>query len=68
MEYCAPSAFLGSWALVVMYLCSRFRIFNRPILEEYVFYVEGGPHLLQSCLHVAHDNLLFITRDIHLFF
>jgi hypothetical protein len=43
---CAPSTFLGSWALVVPYLCSRFHIFDRPVLEEYIFQVEGGPHLL----------------------
>ncbi len=50
---------------MVMYLCSRFHIFNRSILEEYV---SIDPHLLQSCLHVAHDNLLLITREIHLSF
>ncbi len=53
MEDCAPSAFLRNWALVVSYLCSKFRIFDRPILEEYVFQVEGGSHLLLSCLCVA---------------
>jgi len=31
------SVFLGSWALVASYLCSKFCITNRPILEEYVF-------------------------------
>jgi hypothetical protein len=47
MEDCAPYVFLGSWALVAIYLCSMFRIFDRPILEEYVYQVEGGgPHLL----------------------
>jgi hypothetical protein len=35
MEDCAAFTFLGSWALVALYLCSR------PVLEEYV---EGGPH------------------------
>jgi len=24
----------------------KFRIFNKPVLEEYVFHVEGVPHLL----------------------
>jgi hypothetical protein len=52
MEDCAPSIFLGSSVLVAPYLCSKFHIFDRPILEEYVFQVEGGPHLLQSCLCV----------------
>ncbi len=45
--------FLRSWALVPPYLCSRFYIFDRPILEEYVSQVEGGPHLFQSCLRVV---------------
>jgi len=31
---------------VALYLGFRFRIFDRPILEKYVFQVEGGPHLL----------------------
>ncbi len=48
MEDCAPSIFLGNWALVVSYLCFRFCIFDRPVLEEYV---EKGPHLFPSCLH-----------------
>jgi hypothetical protein len=38
----APFSFLWSWALVVLYLCSRFYIFDRPILEEYVYQVEGA--------------------------
>jgi hypothetical protein len=46
MEDCAPFVFLGSWALVAPYLCFRFYIFNRPILEEYTYQVEGSPHLL----------------------
>ncbi len=46
MEDCAPYAFLGSWALVALYLCSKFRIFDKPILKEYVFQVERGSHLL----------------------
>ncbi len=53
MEDYAPFVFLGSWALVVPYFCSRFHIFDRPILEEYVSQVEKGPHLLQSYLHVV---------------
>jgi hypothetical protein len=36
MEDYAPFAFLGNWVLVVPYLCFRFCIFDRPILEEYV--------------------------------
>jgi hypothetical protein len=37
MEDCAPSIFLGSWALVVRYLCSKFQIFDTPILEKICF-------------------------------
>jgi hypothetical protein len=43
MEDCAPSTFLGSWALVALYLCFKFRIFYRTFLEEYVSHVKGGP-------------------------
>jgi hypothetical protein len=46
MEDCAPFVFSGNWILVALYLCSRFHIFNRPVLEEYVFQVERGSHLL----------------------
>jgi hypothetical protein len=46
MEDCAPFIFLKSWALVVLNLCFRFRIFYKLILKAYVFHVEGGPHLL----------------------
>ncbi len=65
MENCAPFAFIGSWVLVVPYLCSKFHILNRLVLEEYVFQVEGGPHLLQICLLEIQDNLPFIVREMH---
>jgi len=65
MEECAPFDFLRSWALIVPYLCFRFHIFDRPIWEEYVFQVEGGLHLLQSCLHAKQNGLPPIIRDIH---
>jgi hypothetical protein len=68
MENCAPSIFLGSWDLVVPYLCSKFCIFYRPVLEEYVSQVKGGPHLLQSCLRATQDNFPPIVREMHLFF
>jgi hypothetical protein len=45
MEDCAPFIFIRSWVLVAPYLCFRFHIFDRRILEEYVFQVKGGPHL-----------------------
>jgi hypothetical protein len=53
MEDCAPSTFIRSWTLVALYLCSRFCIFDKHVLEEYVFKVEGGPHHLQSCSRVV---------------
>jgi hypothetical protein len=37
MEDYAPFTFLGNMVLMTPYLCSRFRIFDKPILEEYVF-------------------------------
>jgi hypothetical protein len=68
MENCAPSIFLRSWVLMASYLCFRFYIFNRPILEKYVFHVEGGPCLVQSCLGVVWNNLNpHITKEMHPF-
>jgi hypothetical protein len=47
MENCAPFAFIRNWVLVVPYLCSRFHIFDRLVLEEYVSQIGGGAtHLL----------------------
>jgi hypothetical protein len=43
---CAPSTFLRSWALMALYLWFRFCIFDRPILEEYVYQIKGGAHFL----------------------
>jgi hypothetical protein len=37
MEDYAPFAFLRSWAMVALYLCSKFHIFDKFILEKYVF-------------------------------
>jgi hypothetical protein len=50
---------------MALYLCSRFCIFDRPILEEYVSQVEGGPYLLQSCLHVTRNGLPPEGRKMH---
>ncbi len=36
MKECAPFSFLRNWALVALYLCFKFCIFDRPILEKYV--------------------------------
>jgi hypothetical protein len=68
MEDCAPSTFLGSWALVAPYLWTRFRIFNRPVLEEYVFWIKGGLHLFHSCLHVVWNGLPPIAKELDLSF
>jgi hypothetical protein len=65
MEDCASFAFLRCWVLVTSYFCSRICIFNRLILEEYVSQVEGGPHLLQSCLHVVQDGFLLVVMEMH---
>ncbi len=50
---------------MILYLYSKFRIFDKPVLEEYVSQVEGAPHLLQSCLRVTQN---FIVGDMHLLF
>jgi hypothetical protein len=46
--------FLRSWALVAPYLCSRFLIFNRPILEDYVSQVEGA-HTYFNHAYLQHE-------------
>jgi len=46
MEDYVPIIFLRSWVLVALYLCSKFCIFNRPVLKEYVSQVERSPYLL----------------------
>jgi hypothetical protein len=64
MEDYAPSIFLGSWALVVLYLCFRFHIFNKLNLKSMSFKLRGGPHLF----HVVWDNFPLATRKMHLSF
>ncbi len=46
MEDYASFAFLGSCILVASYLCFKFHISDKLILEEYDFQVEGGPTLV----------------------
>jgi hypothetical protein len=54
---------------MVLYLCSRFCIFDMPVLEEYVFHVEGGQaYLLQSCLRAVRNGLPLVIREMHPFF
>ncbi len=38
------------------YLWYRFCIFNKHVLEEYVYQVERGPHFLQLCLCAIHNS------------
>jgi len=68
MEIVPHLPFLRCWAPVTLYFCSRFHIFNRFISEEYVSQVEGGPCLLQSCLHVMQDGFLLVVMEMHPFF
>jgi hypothetical protein len=68
MHDCAPSVFLRSQALVTLYLCSRFHIFDIVLLEEYVFRLKGAHTLRQSCLHIAWDGLPLVAREMHLSF
>jgi hypothetical protein len=46
MEDCAPTYLSRELVLVAPYLCFRFCIFNKPVLEEYLSQVDGGSHLL----------------------
>jgi hypothetical protein len=62
MENCAQSIFLRNWALVALYLCSKFCIFDKLVLEEYVFQVERSPHLLESCFYVIQNSFPLATR------
>ncbi len=64
MEDYTPLTFIMNWALVALYLCSRYCIFDRFVLDEYVSQVERGPHLLQSYLRAAQNGLPLVTREI----
>jgi hypothetical protein len=55
MEKCALSIFLGSWVLVAPYLCSRFCIFHRLFLEEYIFKLKGA----HTCF-----NHIYVQREM----
>jgi hypothetical protein len=41
-EGLCPIFFLGNWVLVVSYLCSRFRIFDKFASEGYFFRLKGA--------------------------
>jgi hypothetical protein len=62
---CAPSTFLKSMTIMALYVCFMFCIFNRLVLEEYVFQIKGGPHLLQLCFCALQDSLPFTAREMH---
>ncbi len=64
MKDYAPFVLIGSWALVAPYLCHRFHIFNRFVLEEYVSQIEKGPHLLQSCLRAVWNGLPLVAKEM----
>jgi hypothetical protein len=59
MEDCAPFTFIRSWALVALYLCFRFHIFDKTILEEYVYQVEGA-HICFSHVYIYHEMAFFL--------
>jgi len=50
---------------VALYLCFKFGFFGKPILEEYVFQVEGGSHLLQSSLCVVRNGFFPVAKEMH---
>ncbi len=53
---------------MVLCLYFKFRIFDKPVLEEYVSQVEGAPHLFQSCLRVVQNGVPPTVGDMHLLF
>jgi hypothetical protein len=65
MEDCAPSFFYGNRVLMTHCLCFKFCIFSRFILKKFVSQVEGAQHLLQSCFHVAQNDLPHTTKKMH---
>ncbi len=61
-----PHLFFWGFRFWWLYIpCYRFHIFDKPIFEEYISYVEGAPHLSQSCLHVVQDSLLPMVKKMH---
>jgi hypothetical protein len=57
MKVFASIVFLRRWALMALYLCFKFLIFDKLILEEDFFKLKG-PHLFQSYLHVVWNAFL----------
>jgi hypothetical protein len=53
---------------VALYLCSKFCIFDRLVLEGICFLVEGGLHVFQSYLCAVWHNLPPVARAMHLVF
>ncbi len=52
---------------MVLYLCFRFCIFDKPILEEYFFRLKGF-RLVLVMLHVGQDDFPLAVREMHHFF
>ncbi len=67
MKVCASIAFLRRWALMALYLCFRFCIFNRPSLENDVSQVEGAP-LVSIILTWSTKCLPLGLNEMHIFF
>jgi len=67
MEICAPFVFLGNWALVVPYLCSKFHIFNRLFWKN-MFFRSRGPTPFQSCFHAIQYIFPPIAKEMYLYF
>ncbi len=63
MEDYASSTFLGGWTLVAPYLRSRFHIFNRPILDDYLSWVEKAPTYF-SLAYVQHEMTFLLQLRI----
>jgi hypothetical protein len=54
--------------MVALYLCFRFHICDRPILEEYVYQVECGPTPTLVMLTCSTRWPSSTIREMHLFF
>jgi hypothetical protein len=50
---------------MVSYMCFKFLIFDKHVLEKYVSQVDRGAYLLYSCLCLIRDNLFLEVRKMH---
>jgi hypothetical protein len=79
MKVFASIVFLRRWALMALYLCFKFLIFDKLVLEEDVFQIEGSPlvSIIFTCcmkclpfglseMHPSFENLAIIsTLNLH---